>query len=89
MNIRESLSLCWKRNKLIRASITRTCDEPTESVKAMDKESRATFFVDQKHLLQCRMLTEASRLERDAENAESRTQNRRNREEQQCENVTI
>lgn len=33
------------------------------------------------------MLTEASRLERDAENAESRTQNRRNREEQQCENV--
>lgn len=21
---------CWKRKKLIRASITRTCDEPTE-----------------------------------------------------------
>ena len=37
----------------------------------MDKESRATFFVDQEHLLWRRILTEASRLERDAENAKS------------------
>lgn len=37
----------------------------------MDKESRAALFVDHKHLLWCRILTEASRLERDAENAKS------------------
>jgi len=33
----------WKRNKLVRSSITGTCDEPTESVKVIDKESRRTF----------------------------------------------
>lgn len=42
-----------------------------QSIKEMDKESRATFFVDQEHLLWCRILTEASRLERHAENAKS------------------
>jgi len=52
--------------------MTRTCDQPTESVKMMDKESGAAFSVDQEHFLWCRILIEARRLERDAENAKKK-----------------